>query len=171
MADHAANGRRQERYLPCVLERLTDRYPRATKEGREHRTVSLRQYRNSVLRDLAWLLNCVSHPAQAELDGFRHVRRSVLGYGIHGLSGSVVSRESAAELERRVRDAIAHYEPRINPGTLSVRVLVTENEGVHEQNTIALEITGELYAEPVPEQLYIKTELDLETGECDLTSQ
>ena len=34
-------------------------------------------------------------------------------------------------------------------------------------NTVALEIRGELWATLHPEELYIKTEIDLDTGVCD----
>lgn len=156
-----------DRVLPCLLERLTDHYPRARKESREHRTVSLRKYRESVLRDLQWLLNCEAHPAPAEFEGCERVQDSVVNYGIPSLTGAWLSAHEPADVERLLREALLRFEPRIAPETLSVRVLTpgeTSNQPL--QNTLSLEIVGELWAEPIPEPLYIRTEVDLETGAC-----
>jgi type VI secretion system protein ImpF len=37
-----------------------------------------------------------------------------------------------------------------------------------DRNVIDIEIRGELWANPMPEQLYVKTNIDLETGMCTL---
>ena len=44
-----------ERLQPCLLDRLTDQDPDQRKEGREQRVVSMRKYREAVLRDLGWV--------------------------------------------------------------------------------------------------------------------
>jgi len=159
-------NRDSERVLPCLLERLTDYYPRATKESREHRTVSLRKYRESVLRDLEWLLNCEAHPTAAEFEGCDLVQESVVNYGVRSLTGAWLSAHEPADIERLLRDAVLRFEPRIVPETLVVRVLAGSADTQRPQSTLALEIVGELWAEPMPEQLYIRTEVDLETGSC-----
>jgi type VI secretion system protein ImpF len=153
-----------ERVLPCLLERLTDHYPLARKESREHRTLSLRKYRESVLRDLEWLLNCEAHPRAAEFAGYERVQGSVVNYGVPSLTGAWLSAHEPGDVEQLLRDAILRFEPRIVPETLLVRAL--PDAAGHGHNTLALEIVGQLWAEPVPEQLYIRTELDLDTGSC-----
>ena len=35
-----------------------------------------------------------------------------------------------------------------------------------ERNVIDIEIRGELWANPIPEQLFLKTNIDIETGLC-----
>jgi type VI secretion system protein ImpF len=37
-----------------------------------------------------------------------------------------------------------------------------------DHNVIDFEIRGELWANPVPEQLFVKTNIDIETGLCTL---
>lgn len=155
-----------ERVLPCLLERLTDHYPQARKESREHRTLSLRRYRESVLRDLEWLLNCEAHPRPEEFAGLERVQASVVNYGVRSLTGAWLSAHEPGDVELLVREAVLRFEPRIVPETLTVRVIPEEKEGEHTANTLTLEILGQLWAEPMPEQLYIRTELDLETGAC-----
>ena len=155
-----------ERVLPCLLERLTDRYPQARRESREHRTISLRRYRESVLRDLEWLLNCEAHPTAAEFEGLEIVRESVLNYGIRNLTGTWLSTHEASDLEALLREAVLRFEPRILPETLGVRVIAPAADEAHLQGALTLEIVGELWAEPVSEALFIRTEVDLETGAC-----
>ena len=41
-----------ERLQPCLLDRLTDDHPEEVKESRDQRVVSMRRYREAVLRDL-----------------------------------------------------------------------------------------------------------------------
>jgi hypothetical protein len=35
-----------------------------------------------------------------------------------------------------------------------------------ERNILSIELTGELWVNPLPEKLFIKTELDLESSAC-----
>ena len=160
-----------ERVLPCLLERLTDHYPRAKKESRRHRTVSLREYRESVLRDLQWLFNSEAHPRPEDFEGLPRAQESVLNYGVRSLTGAWLSSHDAAEIEGVFREAILRFEPRVLADTLSVRLLTEEDADPLSQGAVSIEISAHLWAEPIPEQLYIRTELDLDTGNCSLQSQ
>jgi type VI secretion system protein ImpF len=64
-------------------------------------------------------------------------------------------------LEQEVAEAMRRLEPRINPGSLTVTAVSGSQKFA---NGIAVEIRGDLWAYPVPEQLYIRTEIDLDTG-------
>jgi type VI secretion system protein ImpF len=151
-----------ERLQPCLLDRLTDEDPRSKTESRAHRVVTLRQYRDAVGRDLSWLFNSCARPDDDPIYEHPEVARSVLNYGIPDLCGLTTGAIEPAELERRVRQAILAFEPRILRNTLSVRVIVDDDQT--SRNAMALEIAGELWAQPASESLYIRTEVDLETG-------
>lgn len=155
-----------ERLLPCFLDRLRDDHPNETKESRNQRIVSMRQYRASVLRDLAWLLNTKQHPEEDGLDEFPEVSSSVLNYGTPDLCGSTASSLDGMELRRRLVEAIKRFEPRIRPETLEVDILL--QPGQMSGNTLSFEIKGELWAEPIPEQLDVRTDVDLETGQFEV---
>ena len=62
------------------------------------------------------------------------------------------------ELERQLIEAIQLFEPRILRHTLQVKATV-------ERHLISFEIRGDLWANPVPEHLFINTKIDLETGQ------
>ena len=155
-----------ERLQPCLLDRLTDEEPTATKEGRDMRVVSLRRYRAAVLRDLDWLLNTGCHTSSEDLSEFGNVAQSVLNFGIPDISGMTASGVESDEFERRILDAIRHFEPRILPGSLSIHVYAAPGQMDH--NAVSFEIRGDLWAQPTPDPLYVRTEVDLETGQCEL---
>ena len=156
-----------ERVLPGFLDRLTDHYPRATKEGAEYRTLSMKRYREGVLRDLEFLLNTTA-PPQAPLSPFAHVGTSVLNYGLEPLGGVWASQMSAEAIVGRIRKAILDFETRILPASLRVRLLPNDAPG--SATVMHIEITGELWAEPCPERIHIKTDIDLETGICRVSA-
>ena len=152
----------QERLQPSLLDRLTDDAPEAKDESRDNRILSLAQLRASVLRDVAWLLNTVHLQASQELSEWPHVASSTVNYGIPDLAGSVVTRKNAFALERSLKEAVLAFEPRILADTLKVTVRV-EPEQLNRHALLFI-IEGRLWAQPLPLNLYLKTELDLETG-------
>jgi len=70
-------------------------------------------------------------------------------------------------LQDRVRHAILDYEPRILPETLSVVAMSNEAHADHH-NLIGFRITGQLWAQPVPLELMLQTDIDLETGRVEI---
>jgi type VI secretion system protein ImpF len=155
-----------ERIQPCLLDRLTDDEPENEREGRAARVISPARYRDAVLRDLRWLFNTANRFESAELADFPEVARSVLNYGVRDLCGQLSTSVDVTTLERELTNAIAAFEPRVIPGTLRVRA--TANSDAQSPSVIQFEINAELWANPVPEHLFIKTEIDLETGHCKL---
>jgi type VI secretion system protein ImpF len=154
-----------ERIQPCLLDRLTDENPNAVKESRNERVISVKRYREGVLRDLIWLLNAKAHTDRDGLDEFPEAARSVLNFGTRDLCGLISSSLDLRTLEEEIAEAMRRLEPRINPGSL----VVTAVSGSQKfANGIAIEIRGDLWAYPVPEQLYVRTEIDLDTGKYTL---
>jgi type VI secretion system protein ImpF len=150
----------KERLQPALLERLTDHEPDKTVESREQRVMSLEKLRKSVIRDLEWLFNAINLASTIDLDAFPRVAESVLNYGLPGFGGRAASSFDAATLERHIRQAIWCFEPRILRNTLQVRAILDEKQ--MNRNTIAFEISGDLWAQPTPVRLFLKTEVDLE---------
>jgi type VI secretion system protein ImpF len=153
----------QERLQPALLDRLTDEEPEKQLERREHRVMSKSRLRQAVLRDLAWLFNTTKLEAGMDLTTAPYARRSVINFGLPALSGRAASSLDMSDLERAIREAILDYEPRILPGALRVRALVQASPLDHH-NIIGVEIQGQLWAQPVPLELLVRTEIDLETG-------
>ncbi|HEC16788.1 MAG TPA: type VI secretion system baseplate subunit TssE [Sedimenticola sp.] len=157
----------QERLQPSLLDRLTDDEPGKTRESRNQSVMSLPKLRAAVLRDLAWLLNAGAFSPAEELDDYPLVARSVLNYGLPDLAGRTVSTTDVVTIERLLRQAIWDFEPRIIRHTVKVRTLLGDSQLEH--NALTFEITGELWAQPSPEALFLRTEVDLESGDVRIT--
>ncbi|OOG55025.1 type VI secretion system lysozyme [Rhodanobacter sp. B05] len=152
----------QERLQPSLLDRLTDDEPGKLEESRDKRVISATRLRDCVTRDMSWLLNCVSLDASLELDDYPDVARSVLNFGIPDLTGVALSGINADVLQRQVRDAILAFEPRLTANTL--RVTVNALSKRMDRQALIFNIESEMWAQPIPLNLYLKTEVDLETG-------
>jgi len=157
----------KEQLQPALLDRLTDNEPEKRQESRTHRVMSIRKLRQAVMRDLGWLLNTTNLEAVQDLDDYPLVGDSVVNYGLPELAGHAVSGTNIAELERIVRQAIQDFEPRILRNTLKVRAIVAEDQ--MNRNAVSFDIEAHLWAQPAPEHLFLKTHVDLESGDVQVT--
>jgi type VI secretion system protein ImpF len=157
----------QERLQPALLDRLTDDEPDRKQEPREKRVITKQRLRQAVLRDLAWLFNATRPFREGDLAGFRYAERSVLNFGLPGLSGETASTLDVVALESAIRQVILDFEPRIDSATLKVEALVSETQLDHH-NVVSVQISGHLWAQPVPLELLLRTEVDLETGAVEI---
>jgi len=156
-----------ERLQPSLLDRLTDDTPEATQEGREKRIMTPAQLRRSVERDLGWLLNAVHLEAAQSLEAYPEVARSVVNYGMWDLTGRTVSSIKAGPLEQHLAQVIRDFEPRLLPGSIKVRLVVDQDLMSH--NAMRFDIQAELWAQPIPLHLFLRTEIDLESGTVQVT--
>jgi type VI secretion system protein ImpF len=152
----------KERLQPSLLDRLTDDDRDRPERARERNVLSLSQIRESVRRDLGWLFNSVHLDALVDLSHLPHVARSVLNFGIPDLAGHTHSSIDVAALEQLLRQAIWDFEPRLIRNTVKVRVVVDETMARH--NSLQFIIEAELWAQPLPLPLLLKTQIDLEDG-------
>jgi type VI secretion system protein ImpF len=155
--------RAQDRLQPALLDRLTDDDPDARTEAGESRVINRNRLRELVLRDLAWLFNSTAPGAAIDWSSAPHARASVLNFGLPALSGLTASTIDPLVLQARVRQAIVDHEPRILPGTLSVEAVISSAQMDHH-NEIGFRISGQLWAQPVPLELMLQADIDLETG-------
>ena len=156
----------QEQLQPALLDRLTDEEPGKKLEPRQMRVMSKRRMREAVLRDLAWLFNTTRLDPDMDPAKYPHARKSVINFGLPALAGQTSSSLEVTDLERAVRQAILDFEPRILPASLRVRALEIGNFENH--NVIGVEISGQLWAQPIPIDLLVRTEIDLETGQVEV---
>lgn len=159
----------KERLQPSLLDRLTDDEPEKQAELRERRVLSMHQLRTSVLRDLVWLFNAGNLASAQDLGGYPLVTHSVVNYGIPDLTGRTVSGMSTSALEEALRQAIVDFEPRILRETLQVRALLTPEAA--DRNAVAFEVEGELWGQPVTSRIYLRTEVDLDSGQVSVAER
>ncbi len=162
----------QERLQPSLLDRLTDHDPRSQVESAEARVLNRQQLRAAVLRDLGWLFNTTRHEPspnstldveRGRWEGASYARRSVLNYGLPALAGESMGSLDFDAIERNVHDALVAFEPRIDADTLEVELSLDGSMRDH-QNALRLIIRGKMWNQPVPLEILLSADLDVETG-------
>jgi len=149
------------RYMPSLMDRLTDNEPDRRLEAPRAQAQSFQEYRAGFQRDLLRLLSYGLQPERTEFTGFPEVEKSVLNYGMPNLLGMADLAMKPALVEQHIREAITRFEPRINPNTLRVRVIRVDAPGDSAMRNLEIEIHAELWAKPYSEDVYILTSVDL----------
>ena len=159
----------KERLQPSLLDRLTDEDPHNKQESREQRVLTMQRLRESVRRDLAWLFNAINLSSVEDLRDYPEVSQSVVNFGLPDLSGHTISAVDVVELERLLRQCVRDFEPRILPNSVKVRLIVDEQKMSH--NAMIFDIEGELWAQPLPLHLFLRTEVDLDVGDVTVSER
>jgi type VI secretion system protein ImpF len=152
----------KERLQPSLLDRLTDDDRDQRQESREKRILSPARLRECVRRDLTWLLNTTHLAALQDLTEQPEVERSVLNYGMPDFAGRTASTVDVRTMERLIVRVIADFEPRLLKKSVKVRVISDAEKMNH--NAMCFQIEAELWAQPLPLRLFLRTEIDLESG-------
>jgi type VI secretion system protein ImpF len=114
----------------------------------------------SVERDILWLFNtspALPADAEGELQHYPHAASSVLNFGLRHVFGQVV--HSQDEIERKVEDALARFEPRLVVERKSFTI-------TREGQLVEIDLEGYLRVQGSRQRLWIRT--DLQTLESKL---
>ncbi len=157
----------KERLQPSLLDRLTDDEPDRAVESRDKRVLSPYKLRESVRRDLSWLFNTTNLASVVDLDKHPQVESSTVNFGLPDLTGRTAGSIHIPTLEKLLRRAIWEFEPRLLKDTVRVKLLRDTNN--YSPNALVFTIEAELWAQPIPLRLFLRTDVDLETGEIAVT--
>jgi type VI secretion system protein ImpF len=155
----------KEKLQPSLLDRLTDTRPDVRINNAGVRVLSVDELREGVRRDLAALFNATALETVQDLTDYPNVRRSTVNFGMPDMSGKTASGVELKELERSLARAIHEFEPRLMDDTVKVS---SEVYDAKTHNTMIATIEAELWSQPLPQKLLLRTELDLENGEVKL---
>ena len=144
-------------------EPVTSEFGATTVKPRKPKYTELtsRRLREIVRRDLEILLNTGCLSDVVDLSAFPLVAESVLNYGIPNITGGAVDNIVVSDLSKKIKKSILRYETRILPESL--RVTVTTSDAM-SQHALRFEIECNVWGQPAPEYLLIRTELDPESG-------
>lgn len=154
-----------ERLQPSLLDRLTDDEPGEMTERRDDRVIDLRQLREIIQRDLVWLLNTSNNARVIDEDIYPNAARSVLNYGITEVAGDFSTVERAERIRKSILSAVQTFEPRIHPGSLDVEIRKDKDD---RDTLVNFDIRADMWAQPLPMELYLRSQVDVTTGELQL---
>ncbi|MGC1506787.1 MAG: type VI secretion system baseplate subunit TssE [Sulfitobacter sp.] len=155
-----------ERLQPSLLDRLTDEEPTQKQESRAHRAIDITRLREIIKRDLSWLLNTNSLGAKIlDPERYPNAAKSVLNYGVREVAGEYSTSVRAELIRKSILNAISVHEPRIIMGSTAVELRTEQAKG---ETQIAFDIHADMWAQPVPLELYLRSKVDVTTGEISL---
>ena len=127
-------------------------------------TFTMHRLRESVFRDLRWLLNSTSLDTTEELSRYPQVERSVLNYGMPALAGRATSSIDPRLTAERIALALRCFEPRLS----KVRVVPEKHSVDNHEFALEFRIEAELWGQPAPQHLLMSTRINLDTGQVTL---
>ena len=152
-----ARGKSEVLITQSLVDRLTQ-----TDQWPETRASSITMHRDSMKRDLEWLLN-TRKPVIPELERFPLTSASVVNYGLPDLhsfdgSGGKEHNTLTAALEKCIRT----YEPRIG----QPRVFLTRTDML--SRSLRFHIEGQIIYENMEEEIKFDTVLETISGEYEV---
>ncbi|CAN5669612.1 type VI secretion system baseplate subunit TssE [soil metagenome] len=142
-----------------VLDRLLDDNPSTGSDPAESWSESVSRMKESLLRDLEWLLNTRRSIVRAP-ENCPEVNLSVHTYGLPDVSSLSGDSDATREvLLRELEETIELFEPRL----MQVRISATEGED-SAQRRIRFVIEGLMRMDPNPERVLFDTVLELSSG-------
>jgi type VI secretion system protein ImpF len=140
--------------VPSVLDRLIDHDPSVSSEPFAGRSIRIADLKQSVRRDLEWLLN--TRRAMELPPALNHLEKSLVAYGLADItSASLSNPNDRSRLRRNVEEAVAHFEPRL----IHVRVSIEESR--ERDRTVRFRIDAALDVDPTPEPVVFDSVLQL----------
>ena len=141
-----------------ILDRLIDLEPMSTREAPGSRLGGVNELKQSIRRDLEWLLNTRRLVANVS-ETAEELKKSVVTYGIPDITGlNIQNTAAAADLTRAVEVAINTYEPRFLDVSVSLEPVTSTDRQVR------FKIEARLDVDPVPEPMVFDTVLQLGNG-------
>lgn len=137
-----------------ILDRVT-----AIEDWPTTRSQSLRFFRESLKRDLEWLMNTRQPPIE-ELVKYPLAQASVINYGLPDITSmGLASSSDHRRLRLAIETCISNYEPRL----MDVRVTLEGSDAADRR--LRFHIEGNMKLDPAPEEVSFDTVLDLASGE------
>ncbi len=148
-----------------VLDRLLDNEPNIRQEPALTRAQSLRLHRESVRRDLEWLLN--SHRMIVPIpEAYRELAHSVFTYGLPDINSvRLENTQDEQRLIRAIQSTIEQFEPRLTK--VRVRALQPLRKSTL---TLRFQVEAQLQLDPVPELISFDTILEVARGSYEVKS-
>lgn len=139
-----------------LLDRLCD-----TDDWPTTRQNSMRMYRESVKRDVEWLLNS-RRPPIPELAGYPRAASSVMNYGLPDMNQYSDSGSDQSALLVAIMQTLRNFEPRMQ----GLKVFLVRSDNL--TRSLRFHIEGKIQFETSVEEIQFDTVLDVTRGEYEV---
>lgn len=144
---------------PSIIDRLLDFDPKVSTEAPKSRSQGLRELKQSVRRDIEWLLN-TRHSADEVPESLEELNNSMAIYGLPDFTGlSSKNVDDRKSLIRSIETALRIFEPRF----INLKVALEETNEL--ERGVKFRIQATLRVEPTPEPVVFDTVLQVGSGE------
>ena len=125
------------------------------------RQASMRMYRESVKRDVEWLLNS-RRPPIAEIAGYPRAAASVLNFGLPDINSYSDSGGDQSALLIAILQTLRNFEPRMQ----GLKVMLARSDNL--TRSLRFHIEGKIQFETSVEEIQFDTILDVTRGEYEV---
>lgn len=153
------------RVTPSVLDRLIDLDPRSSKEAPTSRLSGMAELKQSVRRDIEWLLNTRRFIAHID-ENMDELNTSLAAYGLPDFTTVTIKNTNEQDmLTRSIEMALEIFEPRL------IGVQVTLKPFTNNDKQLTFRIEASLNIEPSPEPMVFDTVLEPGSGEFQVVGK
>ncbi len=126
------------------------------------RAQSVKFFRDSLKRDLEWLLN-TRQPPLPTIEKYRLARATMVNYGLADLSAlGLHASTDQARLRKAIEQCLRHFEPRLSG------LVVTVGQSQTADRRLWFHIEALMRLDPAPEEISFDTVLELSSGEYEV---
>lgn len=118
--------------------------------------------RRELAEDLASLLNTTNLGSIEDLTAVPQVQSSILNYGISDLTAITSDSMSAMLMTARLKSYLETYEPRLAPGSISVK---PEPFADDAPGRVRFHVSGDMYSTPVDVSIEFVAEVEVDSGQ------
>ncbi len=148
-----------------VLDRLLDYEPEITREPIASRSKSLRQLKQSVRRDLEWLLNTRQTALELSPE-MKETTNSVATYGLPDFTHlSIDNAGDQKMIKREIEETVRRFEGRLENVVVSIEPVRSI------ERVMRFRIDARLKIDPTPEPVTFDTVLQLGSGHYEVRGE
>jgi len=159
-------------FRSAVLERDTGSKPQTTVNADGERIIPSRKgtargaitepvLRAEVSRDLETLMNTIALESTLSLRGHRHVRDSILNFGLPDLTHRSIDEIDVGDIKDEIATAIRNFEPRLIDDTVEV---TRDTSADVTALKVRFVVRADLACKPVNIPIEFTADLELESG-------
>lgn len=160
-----------EAFVPNLFERLTNSNSHGSGVGAGETYLNKeKNYKNSVIRNISWLLNSASLESEIDFIGAEHVKNSLINFGVRPFMGKAATTLKVDAMCDEIRNKILLFEPRVKSDSLEVSIRSEEAE-INQFRLFLLIITAEILNYPKNIDLIFESKINFDDSKIYISAE